>query len=282
MAQRLSDRGIDTRWVNASYLEYLFTTDRFRLTLSSLRDVTPVRQNHDLRPICYYYDMVLWLTRFYSNLRGFFYAASLLRLWWLAVPLLLLLLFNWRFRSYAVPTVIALTGFAEMTVEIVVLLAFQALRGYVYHEVALITAAFMVGTASGGATMNALLRRAALEQRSVTPRTVFMSLQGGVFVYTLSLPFLLTALSDMPLFDLLFPLLALVAGLLGGMEFPLAVSLTRGTVGRVAGWIYGSDLVGACGGALLTSALLIPVLGIPQTCYALSLSALAGLVLLVL
>ena len=52
-------------------------------------------------------------------------------------------------------------------------------------------------------------------------------------------------------------------------------------MGRVAGLIYGADLVGACLGAFLSSALLIPVLGIPQTCYAVALLSLAGVMLLV-
>jgi spermidine synthase len=279
LAERLAERGVETRWVNASYLEYIFTTDRFTLTTSSLRDISPIKLNQDLEPICYYYDMALWLTRFYSNLRGLFYAASLLNLWWLAVPMLTIVATIWRFRSYAVPTVIGLTGFAEMTIQIVVLLAFQALRGYVYHEVALITAAFMVGIALGGATMNRLLSQG-LEQRRMGHRWVFVSLQGAIFIYALSLPLLLIAANALPLPDLLFPFLALLAGFLGGMEFPLGVYLTKGSVGRVAGLIYGTDLVGACFGALLASALLIPILGIPQTCYVLAMSALAGLILL--
>lgn len=223
--------------------------------------------------------MVLWLTRFYSNLRGLYYTASLLNLWWLALPLGLLVLVVRRFRGAAVPAVIGLTGFAEMTIEMVVLLGFQALRGYIYHQVALITAAFMVGTASGGAIMNRLLSRG-FDRSRIGHRAVFISLQGSIFVYALSLPILMVAANALPWPDLLFPLLALLAGVLGGMEFPLAVHLTKGSVSRVAGLIYGTDLVGACFGALISSTLLIPVLGIPQTCLAVAILALAGLVLL--
>jgi spermidine synthase len=281
LAERLDERKVETRWVNASYLEYVFSGDRFVSTLSSLTDISPVRLNRDLQPVCYYYDMVLWLTRFYSGLRGLFYTASLLNLWWLTVPLLTILVIIWRFRRYAVPTVIGLTGFAEMSLQIVVLLGFQALRGYVFHGVALVTAAFMVGTASGGAAMNRLLTRG-FEQREMPHRRVFASLQGAIIVYAVSLPLLLTAANTLPFPDLLFPLLALLAGFLGGMEFPLAAYLTKGSVGQVAGLIYGSDLVGACFGALLASALFIPILGIPQTCYAVAVSALVGLILLIL
>ncbi len=281
LAQRLTERDIETRWVNTAYLEYVFTTDRFALTMSGLQDIEPVRLNRDLQPICYYYDMVLWLSRSYSNLRGLYYTASLLKLWWLAVPLLILVPIVRRFRAAVVPTVIALTGFTEMTIEVVVLLGFQALRGYVYHEVALITAAFMVGTASGATIMNRLVS-SGLGQRRIGHRTVFVSLQGAILVYALSLPLLMLTSEALPVPDPLFPLLALGAGFLGGMEFPLAVQLTKGSVSRVAGLIYGTDLAGACFGALLSSTMLIPILGIPQTCLALALLAMVGLVLLLM
>jgi len=281
LAQRLSQRGVSTRWVNDAYLQYLFTTDRFALTTSSLADIEPIRLNRDLWPICYFYDMVLWLSKSYSSLRGLFYAASLLRLWWLAIPLLILLVIVWRFRGASVPAVVALTGFSGMAAEVIILLAFQALRGYVYSEVALITAAFMAGVASGGSAMNALLSKH-LERSRLSHRSLFVLLQAAIVVYAVSLSPIIVAAKACPLPDLLFPLLAFLAGLLGGMEFPLAAHLTKGATSRVAGLIYGADLTGACFGALLTSVFLIPILGIPQTCYAVAMLALTGVVLLLL
>lgn len=56
------------------------------------------------------------------------------------------------------------------------------------------------------------------------------------------------------------------------------IQLVRG--GRAVGLIYGADLVGGCLGAALVSGLFIPVLGLPQTCYAAALLALTGIVLL--
>ena len=57
----------------------------------------------------------------------------------------------------------------------------------------------------------------------------------------------------------------------------MAAHLTRRTASRVAGLIYGADLASACFGALLSSTLFIPILGIPHTCYAVAMLALAGL-----
>jgi spermidine synthase len=289
LAKRLAERNLETRWVSAPYLRYIFTTDRFPQIRRDLEGEESAKLNRDLEPICYYYDMALWLSQFYSGLSGFFHRASLLNLWWVVVPLALaVVVFRWK-RGGAVPAVIAFTGFAEMTLEMVVLLAFQALHGYVYHEVSLIVAAFMFGVALGGGVMNRLIaakRTPDAVDSSVLgwakrPLRVLIAAQGVAMLYALLLPITLLKAAALPWPNLSFPLLTLVAGFLGGMDFPRAAELTTGSVGRVAGLIYGADLVGACLGAFLSSALLIPVLGIPQTCYAVALLSLAGVVLLV-
>ncbi len=280
LARRLAERGLDTRLVNAAYLEYIFTAGRFerlRQELSGMDEVDKL--NTDLSPICYYYDMVLWLSRFYSQAwSGFFYAASLLRLWWLLIPLGPIVLFlRWK-RGYVVPAVIAFTGLAEISVEIALLLAFQAFRGYVYHAVSLIYAAFMLGTALGGAISNRLVARSPFRLR---PRRLLIVVQAAIFLYAVLLPTVLKGVGGGPLLDVIFLALISLAGLLGGMAFPLATEAVTGSTGRVAGLIYGADLVGACLGAILTSIFFVPVLGLPQTCYAIALVSAAGLVALV-
>ena len=288
LAGRLADRGIETRWVTPEYVEYVFTTDRFAQVQAELAATTGVRLNEDLRPVCYYYDLALWLSRFYPStgsgqvpiLREAFESASLVSLWWVAVPLaLIVLLARWR-RAWAVPFAIAGIGLAEMTLEVVILFAFQVLHGYAYGEISLIVTAFMAGLALGGAASQPLAvssqqsaacgRRA---RRALIAVQVAVAVYSGVFPLVLSLP--------IPAPALVFPLLALLAGTLTGMAFPLAVALTRGSAGRVAGMLYGADLVGGCVGALLAAVLLVPVLGIPQTCAAVALVGLAGLLVLV-
>jgi predicted membrane-bound spermidine synthase len=68
--------------------------------------------------------------------------------------------------------------------------------------------------------------------------------------------------------ELLFPALALVAGLLGGFQFLLASRAYFGAApksGRSPGVLYALDLAGACAGALALSILLIPVYGFLRT-----------------
>jgi spermidine synthase len=280
---RLADRGIEARWVVPSYLDYLLTTDRVAQARDLLEAPIGARLNRDLAPISYFYDLTVWLSRFYSGLSQFAARVSPLSVGWLAVPLAVAALL---LRRWAVPAAIGLIGLAEMTLEVAVLFAFQVVHGYVYGQVGLIVTAFMAGLALGGSVANRwrwpagqggvvrLRLTNALPHRS--PRAALAWIQVGVVLFALGFP---------PVVALrppawVFPLLALMAGGLTGLAFPTAVACVEGEAGRVAGLLYGADLVGGCLGAALASALLVPILGIPHTCLAVALVGLAGLVAL--
>lgn len=277
---RLADRGIVARWVVPSYLDYLLTTDRVAQARDLLGAPIGVRLNHDLQPICYFYDLMVWLSRFYGHLSQVAAGASLLRLGWLVVPLAVAAAL---LRRWAVPAAIGFIGLAEMTMEVVVLFAFQVVHGYVYGQVGLIVTAFMAGLALGGAVANRWrwpnVGRDGILSHILphSPRAALAWIQGGMILFTLSFP--LVVAPGPPAW--VFPLLALVAGGLTGLAFPVAVACLQGETGRVAGLLYGADLVGGCVGAVLASALLVPILGIPQTCLAVALVGLAGLAVLV-
>jgi spermidine synthase len=291
LAKRLEARGIEARWVTPDYIEYVLTTDRFAQVGRDLEAMAGVRLNQDLMPVCYYYDLVLWLSRFYPNLRGAFElgpisaSTNVINLAWLAPPLALgVALARWR-RGWAVPLAIGSIGLAGMTLQLVLLFAFQVLHGYVYAEVSLIITAFMAGLALGAASGNRLLGTWPPETSKRRARRVLIGVQLALAIYSGVLMLFLRL--SLPAPTLVFPLLALLAGALGGVAFPLALALIRirrsrrGSAGRGAGMLYGADLVGGCLGALLGAVLLIPVFGIPQTCAAIALVALGGLLALV-
>ncbi|MBN1813906.1 MAG: hypothetical protein JXA14_18865 [Anaerolineae bacterium] len=275
LADRLAERGVEPRWVIPDYIEYVFTTDRFAEVQAELEATAGVRLNQDLTPICYYYDLALWLSQFnLSHLRGVFEGAGLVNLWWVAVPLVLLvLLARWR-RGLAVPFAVAGIGLAEMTLEVVILFAFQVFHGTVYAQLSLIVTAFMAGLALGSGTSNRLLAcRAEVARRMLIGVQAAVVVYSGVFPLILSLP--------IPIPTVVFLLLALLVGGLTGMAFPLAVALVHDSQERAAGVLYGADLLGGCSGALLGAVFLVPLLGIPQTCVAVVLVGLAGLLALV-
>jgi spermidine synthase len=70
--------------------------------------------------------------------------------------------------------------------------------------------------------------------------------------------------------NIVFAVLPLASGFLGGYLFPLANKIFLGKrrdAGSSGGAIYGLDLLGACAGALLVGTFMIPVAGIPATCF---------------
>jgi len=75
----------------------------------------------------------------------------------------------------------------------------------------------------------------------------------------------------------------MISGFWVGIEFPLASRIFSSGgegVGRTAGLLYASDLFGAWAGSLLVGVVLVPVLGILQTCGVIVLLKLASLALI--
>jgi spermidine synthase len=280
LLSRLSQRGIETHWVTPGYIEYVFSTDRFTEIRQELDNASGLRINRDLTPICYYYDLVLWLSRFYPNLRGIFEGVSLVNIWWVVVPLVIVVtLTRWR-RKFALPFVVAGTGLSQMTLQVVILFAFQVLHGYLYAEVSLMVTMFMAGLVLGGAVSNRLLTTyRTIELEKKVKRSMIL-VQVAIIIFSIVFPLILLLPSPTP--TSLFPLLALVAGGLVGMVFPLAVAITQSNTINTVGMLYGTDLLGGCVGALLSTGLFIPVLGIPQTCAIVALVGVSGLLALMM
>ena len=292
--RRLSERELEVRRVTPDYVSYVLGTDRFKEVNRSVSTAKGIRINRDMSPVCYYYNLTLWLSRFYPGALQRLDKGIPLVVTALVLPLALIVLSARRRRRWAVPVAIAAIGLAEMLLEVVILFAFQVLRGTIYAEVSLIVTGFMAGLAVGGGAGNRILDRAGRRghpDRGGAPsagrptadqglaRRALIGVQVGVVIYGGLLPFLLSL--PIPVPRLVFPLLALVAGALAGMAFPLGMAAFRGQRDRAAGLLYGADLVGGCLGALLGAAFLVPLLGIPSTCAGIALVGLAGIVVLV-
>lgn len=287
--KRFSERKIETDFLTPYHISYQFTPKKISYLLTSLEEAKGIKKNFDFQPISYYYDIVLWASYFYPASRRLFALFTKLNVWHfasiLAILVFLLILLSRRsprMRRSFTPLAIATTGFAGITLAIVLILAFQVLYGYLYSRIGLIVALFMVGLTLGALLMIKQLPKIKKDL------LVLSRLEGAVTIYALLLPFFLIALSKVkgiylyPLSQIVLPLLVALTGLLVGLEFPLAnkLYLNGQEVGKTAGLLYGVDLFGSCLGALLASALLIPILGILQTCLIVSLFNLSTFLLL--
>jgi spermidine synthase len=163
------------------------------------------------------------------------------------------------------------TGFSLMALQIFLLLAFQSIYGYVYHQLAILIALCMAGIAVGSWLG---LRRI---QRDAHPAC--RAVAGTQLLLTLSAPVLMLVVSELAKLSgvaatwlaaqIVFPALAALAGILGGYQFPLATAMYLGESSRQRrlGVLYAVDLLGGCVGALVLSAYLIPVFGFWRTAW---------------
>ncbi len=287
LGRRMAQRGVPLDGASAdereTYAVALFENliptsqvDSLRLTLDAIE--APV--NSDARPITYQLALLAWnqivsasTERQDPGLRGgtnaLFRAALGFRFaYGLALPalvlapgLVLLVLARRRRRAagsastYGLLVVAAATGLFGIASEIVLIYAFQSAYGYAYAEVGVLVAVFMVGLALG----------ARAGGRWAHSRRVLPVVIGAMVAYCLLLPVVLGALSAAGVSPILyagFVCLVLAAGFLDGATFPpLVQALRRQGFERPGGWVYAADLAGSGVGALLTAALLVPVIG---------------------
>ena len=241
--RRLRERRLQTQYVREYFLPYRMSRERMRDLQLQIEPLPSTPVNRDFSPVAYYFDMVLWSVPFrHTSARGMESLAGvsfarLLAGTVLALAAMVPLLWMWPAGRLGRPTArarrsaafaVAVVGFTELGLEILLLLGFQALYGYVYHQLAILVALFMVGVALGA--WWALRSSGSLAEAS--PRRDLRRLAGLQIVLAAS-PLLLYELlvqlgrvssvgGQRAASEVLFPALALAAGWLAGWQFLLA------------------------------------------------------------
>lgn len=258
-AARLHMRGIATPLLNEAYLR--FRTDPARLAMHAQRllggDLAPV--NRDRTPWGVFASLLAVHRAIspesVSVLAALGSATARYALWSLAALAAVLLVLRVPLGpALTLGWAIASTGFVGMQVSILLIFLFQIAHAHLYHSIGLLTALFMLGAAIG-----VLWLGRPTQARLVLLETAILTL--------LATTMLVVGVESAWPQGTIFVLMA-IAGLLTGAEFPVVSGLMAGTgTGGVrrAALVYALDLLGAVGGALLTAALLIPVLGLTAT-----------------
>lgn len=288
LAVRIAERKLDLRYVRDDFLFDAMNPLRLDYLLRAIESSGTGRLNRDFEPTCYFNAILVWAAQLDPILERtmirFNEAGDLLP--WIALGALLL----WGIfrkvpaeRGAGVVFNVALAGGIQMILEIVLLLGFQILEGFVYSQLAAIVSATMAGLALGAAVL------ARFCPHPVKPVRSLAILQAVISLYCVGLMGLLRVLhgaiqsGQSPAVPTawIFSGLALSAGLLGGLHFSLAtkavVSLSPSLRQATGATLYAWDTAGAAAGALIASLFLLPVHGITDTLRAVSLLSLAGI-----
>ncbi len=272
ITESLRRRGIQASFVREYFLQADLSEERLGYVRDRLESTGNISRNLDMKPRGYLLGLALWLEQAQPSYRGLMDSLMSLPAWSLAlVPFLLLAagapLSMVRKNRAAAVIAVGVSGFVTMASEVVVMISFQVIHGYVYHLLGLIVAVFMVGLAAGARAWEQAAKRRGDDREYITK--IFI---GSLVIFT-PLPLILSRLipfliehqfSGAVSFLLLASILFIIA-LLSGFIFPASAALFMsgaGGVGRTAGWINSSDHFGAALGAFVISAFAIPLFGL--------------------
>jgi spermidine synthase len=275
--------------IEQRHLELLYVQDHFMLwDLSPLRQETFMAMiaqadeggiNSDLNLKAYAYNLLMSSSHYYQATAKIFASLSKGSIWISILFLLsvvVMLSFRQRFSSQVPdsPTIrvlygVATFGLTGISLEILIVFAFQIFFGYLYYKIGLLLALFMVGLAGGSFIF------------SYCPKTwtrqlkTLITFQIVLAFFCLALAFVVIYFHSRPtlghknfFYRETFSFLSLFAGFIGGTHFPLANRLLlqeQTRVGPVAGLIYGVDLMGSFLVCFLVGLVFIPSVGILQT-----------------
>ncbi|MGE5253037.1 MAG: hypothetical protein ACM3N7_03660, partial [Planctomycetaceae bacterium] len=296
LARRLQEEKIPTRFLTVSQIGRKMAKERREWLEESLQEGGGVRLNRDENPAGIYYAIAYWNAQFHPSFQAFWSRVGDLRLWYFGLFLLALVGAVSVYRKWPraggrtgtrkgpLLSIVITTGFFGTATSVLLILSFQTLYGYAYQWIGLVVAAFMAGMALGSRMMNRALEK--IQNRIMTLAGVETFLALFCMLLILTLNFLFSSgmrPAGLWAVKIAFLLMSVISGFWVGLEFPLCARIFgagKEGVGRTAGILYASDLLGAWAGALLAGVVFIPVLGILETCGAIILLKLASLSLL--
>ncbi|MBU1853750.1 MAG: fused MFS/spermidine synthase [Candidatus Omnitrophica bacterium] len=281
LIKRLRERRISSKFVREYYLPFKLDPLRIKYIEDTLREFTGAKINQDFKPISYFYHMSVWMGLFHSGKGILPYLQKInLNLFILIIVFLFFLGYLIKHLvkfTFKLPVIISIgtTGMSEISFQIIVILTFQFLYGYIYYKIGLILTSFMIGLVLGSFCINRIV------QKLQDEKSLYIKTQIAICIYPLLLPAIFTLIAKINItrpdignsLQVSFAMLPTIAGFIGGFQFPLANKIClkdSQDVGRTTGLLYGIDIFGACIGGLLVGVILIPVIGIIETCIFLS------------
>ena len=268
--KRLKERQIQTKYIREYYLPFRLMPDRIADLEQQIEPTASTRINSDFLPVAFYYYLVYWSGQHGGMIKALLTYLHQIPFWQILfffIFIFVILLIIAERKSPVMLNALAMLvmGFSMLALELILLLAFQAVYGYVYRQVALLIGFFMAGMALGTRFM---LNKSPVFSSQKQAR-VLRILQGGILVLIplLYVFFLVTnglngLLPIQITSHILFPFAAFFTGTLGGAQFPLISAMyLRKSRKKNIGFIYGMDLLGALLAALLMSIFIIPLYG---------------------
>ncbi len=246
----IDEKGIDNIYVNRYYMDDALLKQRSDYILSNL--VQDIDINKDFRPVSYFNQLIYWISQFKIDLRILLIVCVII-----FTGLIILIT-----RLNHVNLGMFIAGYTAASVEVILIVAFQIIYGYVYHTLGIIVTIFMAGLSLGALTRRKLFPRPAVNH--------YILLQFALGIFTVILPFIILFANKLSVFTelvhIIFLLLTMIVSYIVGLVFSMATLLQKEGISSISAKVYSIDLVGSALGALIISVLLIPLTGIIYAC----------------
>lgn len=274
ISQRIKEQNISTNFLIPSYLEYRLDKKWLEWFSSASAGATH-RVNKDMEPFAVFSALVFWNKEFSPKFASFLAILENLNLKFIFIlifisTIIFFFLFSCR-PKIAVTYSIATTGFFGMLANLILIFAFQVFYGYLYQRIGILGSIFMAGIALGSILVTNNLRRI----KNVLKLFIIFELL--ITVFSFILPWLIVKFIGW------YMVLFFLAGLLMGVEFPLAAriySANNDKIGATVGALYSADLLGGWLAGVLGGVILLPLLGLFNACMVMVFLKLSSLAIL--
>lgn len=236
----LNKKNISTKYVNKYYLESMLSEFRINFLRKSLKDKAQI--NYDFKPYIFFNSIKNWMLEF-GGINNFF------------IILLLFLFIIVLLLQDRVSFILLTTGFSQAVIQILILLGFQIIIGYLYYTLNILITFFMIGLAIGSYTANRI--RYDPKKLIILAELYILFIVIFFLIYIL----LIKIISNEIVINFSFFIISLLISLPVGFQFSICAKLAKGSNTKAGAKLYSSDLLGAYFGTLLTGILLIPLFG---------------------
>lgn len=244
LEKRFVQRGISVKYFSPYIFRDAFSPFGVDYVRNRLDEIELI--NTDLRPSAYLYNLMFW-----SEIHGGKIIKYLMKIsiWhviaFLIVLSIMIASLTYKRKRRILYYSIFTTGFSGMSFVLVVILAYQAVYGYIFEMIGILTALFMVGLWIG----------TLMTKRTEKALTILFYLE--LFTVALALTALLFFKGELLFYGIVF-----LSGLFTGGQFNTA-NLAMDAP-DTAGKLYGFDLVGSYIGSFVPAIIVIPLFGVFQ------------------
>ncbi|MGZ3606029.1 MAG: spermine/spermidine synthase domain-containing protein [Thermodesulfobacteriota bacterium] len=279
ISKRFKEKQIQASLITKNYIGYRLN-ERWLQWFAQSMEGRKIAINSDFHPLAVFFNLSYWNSLFSPYLTDVFkwyerssLALSITKIILITVILGTLFIKVPRLSIHSITYSILTTGLTGMIFNLAIIFAFQTLYGYLYHQIGFLIAIFMLGIASGS-----FLITKRLGQIKKSP-LLFLKTEIAIILFSVLFPFLLLIpahhLENKMIYFLLYGVVLIMSFLSGmsiGLQFPLATKIYlssfmgEGLLGETAGLLYAADLLGGFFGGLVGGILLLPILGLKQSC----------------